>query len=157
MNISLWRHHHPLIGFFINHLSFSFLSQNQSYSNNRWSIGTMNFIWSLSECVTWHDTFRLETRSRETSSWQSNYMKVYYIFNELKEIHSFIKHLLTLTWHKPNQTLWSRSKSVANQAVHDRHTCSFKPHWEGFARHVSLWCWWLVACIHSSLWLANVF
>lgn len=39
MNISLWRHHHP---------HFSLLSQNQRYSNNRWRIGTMNFIWSLS-------------------------------------------------------------------------------------------------------------
>lgn len=67
-------------------------------------------------------------------------MKVYYIFNELQEIHSFIKHLLTRTRHKPNQTPLELVKvsKAANQAVHHRHTCSFKPHWEGFARHVSL-------------------
>lgn len=84
-----------------------------------------------------------------------HYRKVYYIFNEL---HSFIKQLLTLTWHKPNQTPLQLVKvsNVVNQAVHGRHTCSCKPHWGGFARHVSLWCWWLVACIHSPLLLANV-
>lgn len=47
MNISLSRHHHPLIYSFIHPLSSS-SSQKQIYSNNRWSIGMMNFIWSLS-------------------------------------------------------------------------------------------------------------
>lgn len=103
--------------------------------------------------VTWH--IHTEKGWKHEAGRRFHYRKVYYIFNEL---HSFIKQLLTLTWHKPNQTPLQLVKvsNVVNQAVHHRHTCSCKPHWGGFARHVSLWCWWLVACIHSPLWLANV-
>lgn len=102
--------------------------------------------------VTWH--IHTQKGWKHEAGRRFHYRKVY-IFNEL---HSFVKQLLTLTWHKPNQTPLQLVKvsNVVNQAVHGRHTCSCKPHWGGFARHVSLWCWWLVACIHSPLWLANV-
>lgn len=91
------------------HLSLSLLSQNQSYSNNRWSTGTMNFIWSLSGS---HDTFiRRKVRNTKQGDVFTTWKFTTFLMNFKKFIHS----LSTCSPEhdtSPIKPLWSWSKSV---------------------------------------------
>lgn len=72
--------------------------------------------------VTWHDTF-IRRKVRNTKQGHVFMTKFYYIIYELQEIHSFIQHLLTLTWYKPNQNPLESVKvsNVANQLTWQAH------------------------------------